>query len=154
MVDKKTFREKAKQIRIEHLFEVNKVTQRNIQENTLEDLFLPYKDRFPKYHFKKFKRQVVWKRICALIMRIFLEELMHDILNSRDSFEFPNGSVLSVTNVARWKLQSRKSYLREYRVTYHIPYNQFMQLGKPYFVKLYPRWKEIFEQNKEQGFYA
>lgn len=154
MVDKKTFREKAKQIRIEHLFEINKVTQRNIQEDTLEKLFLPYKDRFPKYHFKKYKRQTVWRRVCALIMRIFLEEMLIDVLNSRDSFEFPNGSVLAVTNVSRWKLQKRKSYLREFRPTYTIPYNQFMKLGKPYFVKLYPRWKEIFERNKEQGLYA
>lgn len=154
MVDKKTYQERAKQVTFERLFEVNKLTQRNITDTTLSELFTPYRKRFPKNLLKKHKRAVVWNLTAIRIVKLFLEEMLHDMLIEQDTFLFPNGSEFCVKNVAHWKLQKRESHLRVYRPTYTIPYHIFLKHKRPYFVKLYPKWKDIFNERKEEGKYV
>lgn len=154
MVDKKSCRERATQVTFEDLFEVNKLTRRNFDEDTLGKLFAPYKKRFPKNHLKKNSREALWIKTSKRIARIFLEEMLNDVFNERVKFEFPNGATFSVENVAHWKLQKRESHIREFRPVFNIPYKLFMINKRPYFVKLYPKWKQIFNERKEEGLYV
>ncbi len=154
MVEKKTFRERAKQVTFERLFEVNKLTERNIQEDTLSQLFAPYRSRFPKYMLKKYSRKKLWELTAIRISKLFLEEMLHDILIEQETFEFPNGATLEVKNVVNWKLQKRESHLRVFRPVFTIPYKMYIVRRRPYFVKLYPKWRKIFNERKEEGMYV
>lgn len=154
MVEKTTFREKAIQITFERLFEVNKLTQRNIQENTLSELFAPYRNRFPNHMLKKYSRKKLWELTSIRIAKLFLEEMLYDVLMEQETFEFPNGALFEVKNVVSWKLQKRDSHLRVYRPAFTIPYKMFIVRRRPYFVKLYPKWREIFNERKEEGMYV
>lgn len=145
----------AKQVKIDDLLEKNEITEKNFKHYTWESLFSPYlKKAFPLYWLKKYSRKFIYEKTARLIVKVFLDEMMRDILERAETFEFPSGAIFEVQNVAYWRLKKRTSHLYEYRPTYTIPLKQFKRLKKPYFVKLYPRYKEIFNDKKEEGIYV